>query len=339
MKSEVLRSKNKLLTQIVDEACAAHPEMPSKTLARQIMDKNGAVFSGLNAAICAVRYRRGKLGRRSRKWKKAGNAATVQPANPFDLPPSDEREFVPYVIDVTKTDRTLLLGDIHSPYHNMLALTAALEDGRQHECRRVILNGDTVDCYQLSHFEKDPRVRDFNGEIDITRKLLDSIRKAFPDAEIIWKDGNHDERLAKYVCEKVPEIAKAGLINWPGILNFGDRGITYVSDKRPIKLGKFHLLHGHEFMKGITVPVNPARGLYMRAKVGAGVHHHHQTSEHSESTLCEELVTCWSFGCLCDLHPAYMPINKFNHGHGMIELRETGDYKIWNRRSKGGKIY
>jgi hypothetical protein len=80
----------------------------------------------------------------------------------------------------------------------------------------------------------------------------------------------------------------------------------------------------------MTNPVNPARGLYMRAKKTAFCDHYHQSSEHTESSINNDIVTCWSGGCLCGLHPDYLPLNKWNHG--FAEIYNDDDYFTINNR-------
>jgi hypothetical protein len=48
--------------------------------------------------------------------------------------------------------------------------------------------------------------------------------------------------------------------------------------------------------------------------------HHHQTSEHTETNMNGEITTTYSVGCLCELHPAYLPINKWNHGFAIVDI-------------------
>jgi hypothetical protein len=61
--------------------------------------------------------------------------------------------------------------------------------------------------------------------------------------------------------------------------------------------------------------------------------HCHQTSEHSESTLENAIITTYSTGCLCTLAPDYDPFCvKHNQGFAMIEIQENGNYKVHNRR-------
>jgi hypothetical protein len=117
------------------------------------------------------------------------------------------------------------------------------------------------------------------------------------------------------------------------------RGIEIIGDKRPMKLNNLWGIHGHEYIGGISAPVNPARGLFLKAKVSTFQGHNHQTSEHTEPTLTGKMVTTWSLGCLSELHPAYMPLNKWNHGFAEVDLDANGeDFEFRNKRIFKGKI-
>jgi hypothetical protein len=111
-----------------------------------------------------------------------------------------------------------------------------------------------------------------------------------------------------------------------------------VGEKRIIKAGNLNIAHGHEFPSGIASPVNVARGLYLRAKANAICGHFHKNSEHSETDINGHMTTTWSVGCLCDLHPLYMPINSWNQGVALITIDEEGKVDVQNRRIKNGKI-
>jgi hypothetical protein len=106
-----------------------------------------------------------------------------------------------------------------------------------------------------------------------------------------------------------------------------------------MKLNKLNGIHGHEYKGGISAPVNIARGLYLRGKVSAFQGHNHSTSEHSETDMNGEITTTWSIGCLSELHPAYCPLNKWNHGCAIVDLDENGiDYEMRNKRIRKGKV-
>jgi hypothetical protein len=46
----------------------------------------------------------------------------------------------------------------------------------------------------------------------------------------------------------------------------------------------------------------------------------HKTQESSSKTLDGKEYANWSIGCLCGLKPAYMPINQWNQGFGVMEV-------------------
>jgi hypothetical protein len=103
-------------------------------------------------------------------------------------------------------------------------------------------------------------------------------------------------------------------------------------------VGNLNIAHGHEFPSGISSPVNIARGLYLRAKANAICGHHHKTSSHTETNINDEIVITYSVGCLCELHPLYMPINSWNHGLALITVTKDGDVDVQNKRIKDGRI-
>ena len=336
-------STNPVGTALAKQACADWPDLPSRTLGRKLMTDNPGVWSTLAAARATVLWHRGK--RKSTGGHKSPNPfVSTAPSVPWNpeayLPKSDERAFLPHVVEVASDCEALILGDIHVPYHNLPALTAALEHGRKRNCKIVVLNGDTLDFHRLSRFQKDPRARNAKGEIDRANQLLDAVDELFPKARRIWKDGNHDERFDNYLAahaEELFDVVKDAAA-LPKLLELQDRGWEYVSEKRPIYLGALTLLHGHEMPAGMIGPVNAARGLFLRAKACAMVNHHHQTSEHTEPDIRGKIITTWSNGCLCELHPLYARFNKWNHGSSTVELAASGDFKVHGFRISDGKL-
>jgi len=43
-------------------------------------------------------------------------------------------------------------------------------------------------------------------------------------------------------------------------------------------------------------------------------------------------------GCLCELHPAYAPINKWSHGGAFVALWKNGDFEVTNKRILHGRV-
>jgi len=257
--------------------------------------------------------------------------------NTFDLPPSQESNYQPYKLPINHND-ILLLSDIHVPWHNIPALTLALKYGLENGVNTILLNGDIIDFYAISRFEKDPRKRNFGHEVLMTRQFLTTLRKLFPDAAIYYKCGNHDVRYDHYIMRNAPDLLGMDEFSFTSLMKLDELNIKFIPDKQVIHAGKLTILHGHELGASVFSPVNIARGLFLRAKDNALCGHHHQASEHTEPNINGKLTTCWSVACLCELHPDYMPINKHHHGFAHVKVMDTGEFEVSNYRIVNGKI-
>ena len=328
---------------IAREYVRKFPDAPTLTLTKKCYKENGALWPTLEACRSTFRYVRGNMGKHKRsKVTRAGHADTLRPngaaGTTFAAIPAgmtDIADFKPYVVD--EPGRYLILSDIHIPYHDRDALILALESVS--DPAGVILNGDIMDHFSLSQWDKDPRRKDFAAELRTTHQILGIIRDAFPAASIVYKMGNHEERYERYMELKAPELLDVAAFDLAAVLELDDLGITLVRDKRPIKLGKLNVIHGHEYRFSISNPVNPARGLFLRSKALALCGHFHQSAQHSENTLDDKQLVCYSTGALCDLHPKWMVLNKWNLGFAIVDLAVGGAFTVHNKRIINNHMY
>jgi predicted phosphodiesterase len=308
-------------------------EMPTLKLARIMYNDNKLAFKNIDSARLSLRRIEGKLGPRSRKSKSAV-IVPERPKNPYNLPQSDEAVYEPYVLN---HKRVLILSDIHIPYHSVEAVTAALDFAKAEKPDAVLLNGDTIDFFQLSRFCKEPGKRSFAHELAAFKQFFEVLQKQFHNSKFYFKLGNHEERYNHFLWMKAGELDGVNEFKLEEIIKARAEGIEVIGDKRIIKAGELNIVHGHEFGGSVFSPVNVARGLYLRAKVSAIQGHNHQSSEHTETDMNGNIKTTWSTGCLSELHPAYLPINKWNHGFAMCDI--DGDtFEVRNKRIYKGKI-
>jgi hypothetical protein len=324
-------------------------DVPTKKLARMMYAEHPLLFTNVEDARERLRYIEGKSSNTAKNSKNLKESKyyveTARPYNPYNLPPSEEKEYIPHVIEGPQ--RIAALFDVHCPYHSIEALTAALEWLKTQDPTIVVIGGDFFDFYGLSRFLKDPDKRSPAEEIRTGIELLKAIYVTLKPKQVIFKMGNHDERFEHFLWQKMGEMA--GLqdleelkeITLENILRkrLGPEfPLVFVGDKRIIKAGNLNITHGHEFPSGISSPVNIARGLYLRAKADAICGHHHRSSSHVEQDINGQMITTYSTGCLCELTPLYMPINSWNHGVALIELPEDGQAYVHNKRIKNGRI-
>jgi predicted phosphodiesterase len=254
--------------------------------------------------------------------------------NGFNLPEPEKNDYSKVLIS---EKRIGILSDIHFPYYDKIALTAATNHLIEFKPDCIVLNGDIIDCYQLSNFEKDPRQRSFKYELDILRNFIIQLRDLFPNSKVIFKLGNHEERYERVILSRVPELIDLELFSFASVITAKDLGIEVITNKRLMKAGHLNIGHGHEFAKGFLQSVNPARGFYLRAKNNFIGGHHHRTSEHVEQDINGKIIAAWSMGCLSELNPHYMPINSWNHGFATVET-DGDEFALKNLKIIKGKV-
>lgn len=204
-------------------------------------------------------------------------------------------------------ERHAFIGDIHVPYHDERALGLALDFISWWKPHRLYLIGDIIDFYQLSRYDKDPeRLLGLQGEFDDTIQVLYRFRKAVGDkCRIIYKEGNHEFRLVKYLWAH-PEIAGLKVMQLGSLLSFADLGIQEhygYKDMLWLLPGKFLVEHGDMARKwsGYT-----ARGMLEKRGVSGISGHTHRMGSNFLTNYGNGVHVWYENGCLCRLDPGFI---------------------------------
>jgi predicted phosphodiesterase len=305
-----------------------YPYSSKKELGKLLYTENPILFSGPEDARKAIVGVTTKGGRKHRKIQ------SEDYKGPLSIPMGKKNDYSPYVL---RGKMVGIISDLHIPYHDLTSIKLTLKYLKGVGIDTLILNGDIIDCYQLSRWEKDPENKKFKEEIEMLNQFLDDLQKYFPKVQIIYKLGNHEERYEIFIMQKAPELWKLEVLSWESLIRSKEREIDVVKNKRMIQAGKLNIIHGHEFGHSFFNPVNPARGLYLRAKANVIAGHSHQTSEHVEADMNGKINGAWSTGALCDLHPAYAPLNKWCTGFAHVEI-DGQQFEVHNHKIIDGKI-
>lgn len=238
-----------------------------------------------------------------------------------------------------------VISDVHVPFHDLRmtngelhgSYMTALEYLKDAGIETLVINGDFMDCYNISKHEKVEDRRAFSWELDVTRKMLRSLRDYFGDkVRIVYREGNHEERWIKYVAGKVPE-ARDIIPTLDELLGLRALGIEWLPERGKMAAGQLWIDHGHEWFG--SGGVTPARAYRMKSGDNILVGHVHRTSfDMFKRPLDGSFFAGWSMGCLCDMNPLYAPRNSWNHGVVLIELDKGGDFTVNNRIIIGGKV-
>jgi predicted phosphodiesterase len=324
--------------KVVVEYVRRYPKLPKQTIAKLIMQEQPGLFPSLEAARKRVRDYCG-VGSSTMNPDKHGTrrAKGVSGADAWaDLMPESWAEPIePFVVPAS-VRKLLVLSDIHVPFHDIGALTAAIKWGMTAKPDAVLLNGDTLDFYAISDHEKDPRKVRWSEELEASRQVLRMVRQAFPAIPIYFKEGNHEYRMERHLMKHAPVLIGMQEFELPVLLRMGEAGIEYIRNKRMVYAGELTIGHGDEW-KG-SGGVNPGRWAGLRAKESVLVGHFHRASEHIERTVRGNVRGYWSLGCLCELQPAYLPYNEWAHGFALVHLDGDGGFEVENHKVINGKV-
>lgn len=316
------------------------PKESTRSLARILYRDNLETFITLNAAYNTIRYLRGTNGKEHRATIIAqGNTVHMEAHQKALLTIPREYRGLDWKPALINGSRFLCISDIHLPYHDKSAIQIAVDDAKKFGVDSVFINGDLLDSYQLSRFAKSPIKPNYAAEVEMAKEFLGYLRQEFPDAEINWKFGNHDMSLERFLWTKAPELFGCPGMDLEHFCDVENFGVKVIKDNRRVMIGKLTALHGHEWAAGSIGPVNPARGAFLRLNESAIIAHFHRTSQHTETTVSEKLISCWSVGCMCLLHPEYARINKWNSGHAIIHVGKDGSFEVNNRRIYKGRSW
>jgi len=254
------RSETTPKGELVKDYLSRFKNTPTLSLAKKIFSENSLMFKDVETVRSLVRVYRGKSGDKKRD--------SVQDKQFFgtgglQLPRSLCEPYVNYKMPKA-SNRILALFDIHFPFHSEEVIEMALMHAKERDANTLLLGGDIVDFYELSHFSKEPRIATFREEREMFWQFIDAVRQLMPNIKIIWLEGNHERRYEKYLMTKAPEIYDTEEFNLDILFKCGELGIEYIGDKRIIEAGKLRIIHGDEYGGGISTPVNAARSLFLK---------------------------------------------------------------------------
>ena len=253
----------------------------------------------------------------------------------IEIPESAYKERERFIIPAA-IDRLLFISDIHIPYHNIDAVRVAIKYGYDKGMRGIFLGGDIIDFYGISRYQRLPHLRHVKSDIEATRQFLTNLRNKFPELEIYYKMGNHEERWTNYLIDKAPEIFDMDSVQLDDILHLTKLRIRQIDSLQISEFGRLNILHGHEIIGG---GVHVARNFRIKASDNILFGNFHRTKEDLTKTIKDKIMGAWTVGCLCGLSPDYMPINDWNLGFAFITRENDGNFSVENKKIINGYIH
>jgi metallophosphoesterase superfamily enzyme len=250
------------------------------------------------------------------------------------------------VPDPKSLKTALIIADLHAPYHDSTAIDVMLNYATRYRIDVLIILGDGVDFESVSFWRKDPMRVGLGREIRKAKKVIKKISDAFPDAEKIYVEGNHEDRLRAYIWDKAPALADLNCLNVKTILGLHEMGFKYISNidniqngLPPLQLGKLNLFHGHnrECRKIGSSAINVAKLFYERHHVNAMIAHFHCRQYFEQRKITGDKEACWTLPCLCNLTPDFAPVNSWSQGFAIVKVDTDGNFTVKVKVSKMGE--
>lgn len=254
----------------------------------------------------------------------------------FEYHEGESEHIEPYEWN-TRYKKILWISDLHIPYHNLQAIKTAINYGREKKVNGIIIGGDMLDMYDVSFHEKTPNKTRIVRELEMAREFFEQLRKIFPSEKIVFKEGNHEQRLERYLYRNAPAIAELDALHLKELLRMKQFNIDYVSNNQLMSIGKLTAVHGNEFKTG-GGGINIARNLRLKALDNIIFANFHKTQSDFQKSVTGSIYGGWAVGCLCGLNPKWLPFPQWNHGFAVIELFDSGNFSVENKKIIEGTV-
>ena len=213
--------------------------------------------------------------------------------------------------------KVAVLSDVHYPYEDAQALKLAKAYLKDYEPDLIIFNGDILDCYSISRYDKNPsRNLDFNKEVDYAREKIAEWVDEFPYASFKMLEGNHEERLKKYISSNAAALLNIKGMKMKHLLDLDVLGVEWIDAHRELKIGNLLFTHGHLARKHAG---SSARGHYESYGCSVLIGHIHRLSIGWKRTKLGDFCMIEN-GTLCDFDVEYMKFPDWQHGFTTIEF-------------------
>jgi len=223
--------------------------------------------------------------------------------------------------------KTFVVGsDLQFPYTDMRVYTAFVDFCKRVKADGVVINGDANDFYSVSTFDKDPaRARRLVDELELMQEnVFRPLRKAVPRARIWLTEGNHEDRLRRYIWKNAPALEGLPGLTIPKLYNLEEFGIKYAPADVMINLGKLKVFHGHLISQHSA---GTAMKHFQRHGTSLLVGHSHRLGAFYKTTH-DGVHGAWEGGCLCSMDAEYENFPNWQQGWAVVTVQPSGLFHV-----------
>lgn len=222
--------------------------------------------------------------------------------------------------------RTLFLSDLHFGQTDFFALDVVLRCIEFLQPEHIVLAGDVLDFNSLSSFDHNPLAETLSQELAEWFAFAAKLRAAAGAAEIGFFEGNHENRLKRFIWRN-PALFGVEALSLRSLMQLDKWGINYHENEIWVAGGNLCLTHG------TCTGQYPAAAELRKCSHGfSGVSGHVHRFSTSMATQRigadgDYMFKGWySVGCLCSLKPEYVS-GTANWQQGFATVYQTdGDH-------------
>lgn len=224
------------------------------------------------------------------------------------------------------TKREFFISDIHRPYHNQAAWNVVLKAIRKRKPDTVHIGGDGVDFHSISrHPKKMVERTTLKYEIDGSKNGWSQLRRAAPNAQINYQEGNHDARMQVYLRDRAPELSELPELTFPNLMDFGSFGFRWIPETEKFHIGDLWHHHGHLLPGGGK---NPAKTKFSNVCQSIIFGHHHKFDYYSVRQYgTNRKLQSIANAMLYTLEPEYAHHTHWDMGFTEIQYARDGSFE------------
>ena len=224
------------------------------------------------------------------------------------------RKFETYPVKLQEDEKVIIVNDLQMPFHSIPVLEAVEKFWNDWQPDLEIYNGDILDYYEISDHDKNPsRLTNLQAEIDIGRLWVERRVEAVPNARRVWIDGNHEDRMRRWLWRHDPALSSLRALALPTLLGLDEYKMQYLMYGSRVDILGFLVEHGHR-VSGGAVYSNGVAALNARDKGSSGMAGHSHRLEAFHFTDSRGSHTYYSNGCLCIQALEYKAFPNWQHG-------------------------
>jgi len=245
-------------------------------------------------------------------------------------------------MDIKFQGTMAVLQDTHNPFQDQRVMREVELFLYELQPDLLVKPGDLCDFYLLSKFDKNPQRADsLQSDLNSTKRMNVRQREILPNSRQIVIDGNHEDRLRRYLWGTARELASLDALTIEHLYGLTENDIEHIDYEEGLLInGVFMVTHGD------LIRVNSAytaKGMSDKHG-GSGIHGHtHRLGSYYKRNRFG-IYGWWENGCLCSLDPDWIQNPNWQQGFSLVHFTKdrfwVEQLQIINRKFMyGGKVY